>query len=31
MALWTRARMGHDVNGVIHHSDAGSEGARDRR
>jgi transposase InsO family protein len=23
MALWTRARAGHDDNGVIHHSDAG--------
>jgi len=25
MALWTRARGGHDVTGVIHHSDAGSQ------
>ena len=25
MALWTRARAGHEVNGVIHHSDAGSQ------
>ena len=25
MALWTRARAGHDVTGVIHHSDAGSQ------
>jgi hypothetical protein len=25
-ALRTRARTGHDVHGVIHHSDAGSEG-----
>lgn len=24
MALWTRARAGHDVRGVVHHSDAGS-------
>ncbi len=25
MALWTRARAGHDVGGVVHHSDAGSQ------
>ncbi len=25
MALWTRARGGQDVTGVIHHSDAGSQ------
>jgi putative transposase len=25
MALWTRARAGQDVDGVIHHSDAGSQ------
>ncbi len=25
MALWTRARTEHDVAGVIHHSDAGSQ------
>ena len=25
MALWTRARAGHDTAGVIHHSDAGSQ------
>ncbi len=25
MALWTRARAGHEVDGVIHHSDAGSQ------
>jgi len=25
MALWTRARAGEDVTGVIHHSDAGSQ------
>ena len=25
MALWTRARAGEDVAGVIHHSDAGSQ------
>jgi len=25
MALWTRARAGHDVRGVVHHSDAGSQ------
>jgi putative transposase len=25
MALWTRQRAGHDVTGVIHHSDAGSQ------
>jgi putative transposase len=25
MALWTRARAGHGVEGVIHHSDAGSQ------
>ena len=25
MALWTRARAGHDVTGVIHHSDAGRQ------
>jgi putative transposase len=24
MALWTRARAGQDVDGVVHHSDAGS-------
>jgi putative transposase len=27
MALWTRARAGHEVDGVIHHSDAGSQGS----
>ena len=26
MALWNRARAGHDVNGLVHHSDAGSQG-----
>ena len=25
MALWVRGRAGHDVTGVIHHSDAGSQ------
>jgi putative transposase len=25
MALWVRDRAGHDVAGVIHHSDAGSQ------
>jgi putative transposase len=25
MALWTRARTGEDVSGLIHHSDAGSQ------
>lgn len=25
MALWTRARAGHDPTGVIHHSDAGTQ------
>jgi putative transposase len=25
MALYTRARAGHDVTGLVHHSDAGSE------
>jgi putative transposase len=25
MALWTRARAGEDVDGVVHHSDAGSQ------
>jgi putative transposase len=25
MALWTRARAGHTVDGVVHHSDAGSQ------
>ena len=25
MALWTRARAGHDTAGVVHHSDAGSQ------
>jgi putative transposase len=25
MALWTRERAGHDVTGVVHHSDAGSQ------
>jgi putative transposase len=25
MALYSRARAGHDVDGVVHHSDAGSE------
>ncbi len=25
MALWTRARAGQDVDGVVHHSDAGSQ------
>jgi putative transposase len=25
MALWTRARAGQDVDGVIHHSDAGAQ------
>jgi putative transposase len=25
MALWTRARAGHSVDGVVHHSDAGSQ------
>lgn len=26
MALWNRARAGHDVDGLVHHSDAGSQG-----
>ncbi len=26
MALWTRARTGEDVGGLVHHSDAGSQG-----
>ncbi len=25
MALWTRDRAGHDISGVIHHSDAGAQ------
>src|SRR5660397_188523 len=25
MALWHRGRAGHDVTGLIHHSDAGSQ------
>ena len=25
MALWHRARAGHEVNGLVHHSDAGSQ------
>jgi putative transposase len=25
MALWTRARAGHSLDGLIHHSDAGSQ------
>jgi putative transposase len=25
MALWTRARAGQDVDGVVHHSDAGGQ------
>jgi putative transposase len=25
MALWNRARAGHDVGGLVHHSDAGSQ------
>lgn len=25
MALWVRARAGHDVDGVVHHSDAGTQ------
>jgi hypothetical protein len=25
MALWVRGRAGHDVTGVVHHSDAGSQ------
>lgn len=25
MALWTRARAGQDVDGVVHHSDAGAQ------
>ena len=25
MALWTRARAGHDTHGVVHHSDAGTQ------
>jgi putative transposase len=25
MALWTRARAGQDIDGVVHHSDAGSQ------
>jgi len=25
MALWTRTRAGHDVEGMVHHSDAGSQ------
>ncbi len=25
MALWVRSRAGHDVTGVVHHSDAGSQ------
>jgi putative transposase len=30
MALWTRHRAGHDINGVIHHSDAGVQGGFNR-
>jgi hypothetical protein len=26
MALWVRRRVGQDVAGVVHHSDAGSQG-----
>ncbi len=26
MALWHRGRAGHDVTGLVHHSDAGSQG-----
>jgi putative transposase len=26
MALWTRARTGEDLTGLVHHSDAGSQG-----
>jgi putative transposase len=25
IALWTRDRAGHDIKGVIHHSDAGAQ------
>lgn len=25
MALWHRGRAGHSVNGLVHHSDAGSQ------
>lgn len=28
MALWVRARAGHDVDGVVHHSDAGTNTRR---
>jgi putative transposase len=30
MALWHRGRAGHDVTGVVHHSDAGSQGGFNR-
>jgi len=30
MALWTRARAGQDVAGVVHHSDAGAPGSTRR-
>lgn len=30
MALWVRGRAGHDVGGVVHHSDAGSQGGFNR-
>ncbi len=30
MALWHRGRAGHDVTGLVHHSDAGSQGGFQR-
>ena len=30
MALWVRSRAGQDVTGVVHHSDAGSQGGFNR-
>jgi len=30
MALWHRGRAGHDVTGLVHHSDAGSQGGFNR-
>jgi putative transposase len=26
MAIWQRRRTGHDLRGLVHHSDAGSQG-----
>jgi hypothetical protein len=30
MALWTRASAGQDIDGLVHHSDAGSQGGINR-